>query len=52
MGLLKKLLNSRFAPAFVPLLILVAWQLLGQFGFISSRTLPTPLKVAEASCPL
>ncbi|BBI36621.1 ABC transporter permease subunit [Cohnella abietis] len=48
MGLLNKLLRSRFAPAFVPLLILVTWQLLGQFGFISSRTLPTPLKVAEA----
>lgn len=49
---LDKLASSRFAPAYVPILILVVWQLLGQFGYISTRTLPTPLKVAEAGVSL
>lgn len=48
----KRLLNSPLAPAIVPLLILVAWQLLGQYGLISTRTMPTPLKVAEAGWSL
>ncbi|WP_139991133.1 aliphatic sulfonate ABC transporter permease SsuC [Paenibacillus paridis] len=43
-----RLINSRIAPAIVPIVILIIWQLLGQFGWISSRTLPTPLQVAEA----
>ncbi|RXZ83664.1 aliphatic sulfonate ABC transporter permease SsuC [Paenibacillaceae bacterium] len=47
-----KLVNSRFAPAFIPLLILALWQLLGQYGLISTRTLPTPLKVVEAAWTL
>jgi len=48
MNVLQKIINSRFAPAIVPILILIIWQLLGQYGVISTRTLPTPLKVAEA----
>lgn len=48
MRLFDRLVDSKFAPAIVPALILVAWQLLGEFGVISTRTLPTPLKVAEA----
>ncbi|WP_144023687.1 aliphatic sulfonate ABC transporter permease SsuC [Paenibacillus sp. FSL H8-0548] len=46
--MLTRIINSRIAPAIVPIIILIIWQLLGQFGLISSRTLPTPLKVAEA----
>ncbi|WP_420818509.1 aliphatic sulfonate ABC transporter permease SsuC [Paenibacillus paeoniae] len=46
------MINSRFAPAYVPILILIVWQLLGQFEWISSRTMPTPLKVAEAAYKL
>lgn len=52
MNLLRKIPNSRFAPAIVPVLILVLWQLLGQFGYISTRTLPTPYKVLEAGWAL
>ncbi|MFD0673306.1 aliphatic sulfonate ABC transporter permease SsuC [Cohnella sp. GCM10027633] len=48
MPMLNKLLNSRFAPAFIPVLIIVVWQLLGHFGVFSTRTLPLPTKVAEA----
>ncbi|WP_138754229.1 aliphatic sulfonate ABC transporter permease SsuC [Paenibacillus sinopodophylli] len=47
-----RILNSRIAPAIVPILILIIWQLLGELGWISSRTLPTPLKVAEAGVEL
>jgi len=52
MKVLSKIINSRFAPAIVPILIVVIWQLLGQLGIISTRTLPTPLKVAEAGFSL
>jgi sulfonate transport system permease protein len=52
MNTFNKLLNSRFAPAIVPILVLALWQLLGQLGYISTRTLPTPLKVAEAGISL
>jgi len=52
MKVLSKIVNSRFAPAIVPILIVVIWQLLGQLGIISTRTLPTPLKVAEAGFSL
>lgn len=50
--MLTKIINSRFAPAIIPILILVIWQLLGQFGLISTRTLPTPVKVAIAGYEL
>jgi sulfonate transport system permease protein len=33
-------------------LILLVWQLLGQLGYLSGRTLPTPFKVAEAGASL
>jgi len=49
---LSKLAASRLAPVYVPVLILAAWQLLGQLGYISTRTLPTPLAVAEAGVAL
>jgi len=49
---LNKLASGRFAPAFVPILVLAVWQLLGQLGYISTRTLPTPLTVAEAGVSL
>ncbi|WP_127585212.1 aliphatic sulfonate ABC transporter permease SsuC [Paenibacillus koleovorans] len=52
MKLLGKWLHSRFSPAYVPILVLVVWQVLGQFGYISTRTLPTPLKVAAAGISL
>ncbi|MFC0334915.1 aliphatic sulfonate ABC transporter permease SsuC [Paenibacillus sepulcri] len=50
--MLNKLLRSRVTPAIVPVLIVIVWQLLGEFGLISVRTLPTPLKVAEAGWTL
>ncbi|QMV41839.1 aliphatic sulfonate ABC transporter permease SsuC [Cohnella cholangitidis] len=52
MNLFNKLVNNRFAPAYVPILVIAVWQLLGQLGYISTRTLPTPLKVAEAGVSL
>jgi len=50
--MMHKILRSRFIPALIPVLIIILWQLLGQFGFFSARTLPTPLKVAEAGWTL
>ncbi|TNJ62466.1 aliphatic sulfonate ABC transporter permease SsuC [Paenibacillus hemerocallicola] len=47
-----KRLNRPYVPAILPILIVVVWQLLGQFEWISTRTLPTPLKVAEAGLAL
>jgi sulfonate transport system permease protein len=44
--------NSRFnalIPWCLPFLVLVIWQLLGNFGFISKRILPTPFAVVEAA---
>ncbi|QJC54188.1 aliphatic sulfonate ABC transporter permease SsuC [Paenibacillus albicereus] len=44
--------DSRLTPFLVPAAILIAWQLLGHYGAVSSRTLPTPLQVAEAGIRL
>ncbi|MBN2981345.1 aliphatic sulfonate ABC transporter permease SsuC [Cohnella algarum] len=52
MNFIVKLAYNRFAPFYFPILVLVVWQWLGQFGYISSRTLPTPLQVAEAGLSL
>ncbi|THF81706.1 aliphatic sulfonate ABC transporter permease SsuC [Cohnella fermenti] len=48
----RKLADNRYAPFYLPVLVLVLWQLLGQYGYISTRTLPTPLRVAEAGIAL
>lgn len=48
----RKHLSRSAIPAILPVLIIAAWQLLGQFEWISTRTLPTPLKVAEAGLAL
>ncbi|MFC5701142.1 aliphatic sulfonate ABC transporter permease SsuC [Cohnella faecalis] len=48
MSRFKKILLSGWTPWFVPILVVAAWQLLGQYGYISTRLIPTPLKVAEA----
>ncbi|KKC48972.1 alkanesulfonate transporter permease subunit [Paenibacillus sp. D9] len=48
----RKWTESRLTPWLVPVLVLALWQLLGQYGAISSHTLPTPLRVAEAGIAL
>lgn len=52
MNILRKIADSKFAPFLIPLLVLIVWQLLGQFGLISNRVLPTPLKVLQAGVSL
>jgi sulfonate transport system permease protein len=36
-------------PWLIPFVVIVIWQLLGDFGFISKRILPTPFAVVEAA---
>ncbi|URN94693.1 MAG: aliphatic sulfonate ABC transporter permease SsuC [Candidatus Pristimantibacillus lignocellulolyticus] len=48
----RKLIDSSIAPAIIPILIVMVWQLLGQLGLISTRILPTPLAVAQAAVKL
>ena len=43
---------SLILPWVLPALLLTAWQLLSQFGAISSRVLPSPLAVIEAGIRL
>lgn len=52
MNILRKIADSKIAPFLIPLLVLIVWQLLGQFGIISNRVLPTPLKVFQAGVSL
>jgi len=49
---LRKIVDSPIAPAIIPIVVLVVWQLLGQLGWISTRILPTPLAVAKAAVKL
>ncbi|AFC30146.1 SsuC [Paenibacillus mucilaginosus 3016] len=39
---------AELLPWLVPVLLIAVWQLLGQTGVISTRTLPTPVQVVEA----
>lgn len=48
----KALVASPIAPAILPVIVVVVWQLVGQFGLVSTRILPTPLAVAEAAIKL
>ncbi|NMG19296.1 aliphatic sulfonate ABC transporter permease SsuC [Brasilonema bromeliae] len=48
---LKRYFNQ-LAPWCVPLLLVVIWQLLVQFGFVSERVLPTPTNVLLAGIRL
>ncbi|MBB6633018.1 aliphatic sulfonate ABC transporter permease SsuC [Cohnella thailandensis] len=48
----RKLAVNRYTPYYLPVLAVAVWQLLGQYGYISTRTLPTPLQVAEAGISL
>lgn len=50
--LIKKLRVSLFVAWMIPILTLVLWQLLGSWGYISSKTLPTPLQVLEGTLRL
>lgn len=52
MAQLYKKLQRNVLPWLVPVLVIVTWQLLGQNGLISTRILPTPLKVLEAGISL
>ncbi|KAB8334106.1 aliphatic sulfonate ABC transporter permease SsuC [Scytonema tolypothrichoides VB-61278] len=47
-----KLYLNRLVPWCVPLLLLVIWQLLVQFGLVSSRVLPAPINVLLAGIRL
>jgi sulfonate transport system permease protein len=47
-----KLLNrylNKLAPWIVPILLIVIWQLLVQFGWIPTRILPAPIDVVQAA---
>ncbi|MCD1258355.1 aliphatic sulfonate ABC transporter permease SsuC [Paenibacillus athensensis] len=44
-----KRLYNQLLPWALPAVIIVVWQLLGQYGFISTRILPTPLSVVRAA---
>jgi sulfonate transport system permease protein len=50
--LLTRLQNSALTPWILPIAFLVCWQLLVQYGLISTRILPTPLQVVEAGFAL
>jgi sulfonate transport system permease protein len=39
---------DRLAPWMLPLILIVAWQIAAQLGWLSSRILPAPLAVAKA----
>jgi sulfonate transport system permease protein len=45
---IQKSLYKKLLPWAIPLLFLILWQFFGQYGVISARILPTPLKVIEA----
>lgn len=45
----KKSRLDLWIPWLIPFLVIVIWQLLGYFGFISQRILPTPFEVVEAA---
>ncbi|NOV26339.1 aliphatic sulfonate ABC transporter permease SsuC [Cupriavidus necator] len=47
-----KALWRAIAPWIVPALLLVAWQLASQYGWLSSRVLPAPLAVVQAAWEL
>lgn len=43
---------QQFAPWLVPASLIVIWQFLAQFGFISTRVLPAPTQIVEAAVRL
>lgn len=43
---------GRLVPWIFPFIVLIIWQLLGDFGLIAKRILPTPLAVVEAAVTL
>lgn len=50
--MLKKSWHSKALPWYIPLFILIVWQVLGSVGVISERTLPSPLEVFQAGWEL
>ncbi|UJF31500.1 aliphatic sulfonate ABC transporter permease SsuC [Paenibacillus hexagrammi] len=40
--------NKPLLPWVVPFVIVILWQILGQYGLISTRVLPTPIQVTRA----
>lgn len=46
------MIKKRIVPWIVPVLLLAAWQLSSQFGFLSSRILPNPVNVVKAAVDL
>jgi sulfonate transport system permease protein len=40
--------NHHWQPWVIPLLVLIAWQVLGMVGYLSQRILPTPIEVVQA----
>ncbi|MBP1992168.1 aliphatic sulfonate ABC transporter permease SsuC [Paenibacillus eucommiae] len=48
----RKLSQSGVTPWIIPVLFIVSWQLLGQYGVLSTRILPTPLQVLKAAISL
>ncbi len=51
-GKLRKVFIKSTLPWYIPLLVLVIWQLLGSAGVLSERTMPTPLQVIAAGWEL
>lgn len=46
------IVGARLAPWFVPVLLIVVWQLAAQLGWLSSRILPEPLAVLKSAWEL
>ena len=44
--------NNRFVPWVLPIVVIVLWQILGQYKIISSTLLPTPLEVVDVAIRL
>jgi sulfonate transport system permease protein len=45
-------LSTHVLPWSIPILVIIIWQVLGDYGFISTRILPTPVQVLAASLEL
>lgn len=48
----KRWYNNQVVPWVLPVVVIVLWQLLGQFKIIASSILPTPLEVIDAAIRL
>lgn len=46
------ILNRILVPLILPVVIIIAWQLLSDFGVVESRLLPSPVRVWEELCEM